>query len=155
MEAIYFGNDTDWWSQQARAGIPKSWRGPYLMADLEAGMFGGNDTFNAHNRPVNRAFNTLMLKGRECEMSLKAGDAQGGGLTVKYDGVRPTHADYNPMRKQGGIVLGTGGDNSDRAMGVFYEGAVTAGYASAAVDDAIQASIVAVGWQRATSQQTS
>ena len=61
----------------------------------------------------------LMLKGRKCEMSLKGGDAQQGELITKYDGGRPTHADYNPMRKQGGLVLGTGGDNSDRAMGIF------------------------------------
>ena len=60
-----------------------------------------------------------MLKGRKCEMSLKGGDAQQGELITKYDGGRPTHADYNPMRKQGGLVLGTGGDNSDRAMGIF------------------------------------
>ena len=89
-----------------------------------------------------------MLKGRKCEMSLKGGDAQQGELVTKYDGGRPTHADYNPMRKQGGLVLGTvsrhdiislasvqhscqdaidivdklysqGGDNSDRAMGIF------------------------------------
>ena len=41
----------------------------------------------------------------------------------------------------------TGGDNSDRALGIFYEGAMTAGYASAATDDAIQANIVAAGYK--------
>ena len=89
----------------------------------------------------------MMLKGRKCEMALKAADATQGGLEVKYDGARPSHADYNPMRKQGGLVLGTGGDNSDRALGIFYEGAITAGYASAATDDAVQANVVAVGYQ--------
>ena len=111
-------------------------------------MYAGNDTFNAANSPVNHDFNTLMLKGRACEMALKAGDAQGGGLVVKYDGGRPTHADWSPMRKQGGLVLGTGGDNSDRATGIFYEAAVAAGYASAATDDAIQANIVAAGYYK-------
>lgn len=62
------------------------------------------------------------------------------------DGVRPTHADYNPMRKQGGLVLGTGGDNSDRALGIFYEGAMTTGYATAETDALIQANIVAAGY---------
>ena len=64
------------------------------------------------------------MKGRRCEMALKGGDAQRGALTTKYECGRPTHADYNPMRKQGGLVLGTGGDNSDRALGIFYEGAM-------------------------------
>ena len=82
-------------------------------------MYGGNDTFGIANSPIDNEFNTLMLKGRKCEMTLKGGDAQQGELVVKYDGGRPTHADYNPMRKQGGLVLGTGGDNSDRAMGIF------------------------------------
>jgi len=71
------------------------------MADIEDGMYAGNDTFNPSNSPIQADFVTLMLKGRGCEMSLKAGDAQGGDLMVKYDGGRPTHADWSPMRKQG------------------------------------------------------
>ena len=63
-------------------------------------------------------------------------------LTTKYDGGRPTHADYNPMRKQGGLILGTGGDNSDRARGIFYEGAITTGYATAETEAAVQADVV-------------
>eukprot|EP01047_Picozoa_sp_COSAG01_P012606 COSAG01_NODE_572_length_15298_cov_8.549172_9_plen_46_part_00 len=43
-------------------------------------------------------------------------------------------------------MLGTGGDNSDRALGIFYEGAMTSGYATAMVDAAIQANIVAAGY---------
>ena len=109
-------------------------------------MCAGNDTFNPDNTPINNDFNTLMLKGKSCEFSLKAGDSQTGDLVVKYDGGRPVHADYNPMRKQGGLVLGTGGDNSDRALGIFYEGAMTTGYASAAAEAAIQTNIVALGY---------
>ena len=152
MEAIYFGNCTSWWVPENRAKIPKSWSGagPILMADIEAGMYAGNDTFNPANSPINNDFNTLMLKGKSCEFSLKAGDsqvhAQVGDLMVKYDGGRPTHDDYNPMRKQGGLVLGTGGDNSDRALGIFYEGAMTVGYTTTATEDAIQANIVALGY---------
>jgi hypothetical protein len=96
--------------------------------------------------PVNHVFNTLMLKGKPGNFALKAGDSQGGQLVVKYDGGRPTHAAFNPMSKQGGLVLGTGGDNSDRSLGIFYEGCMTSGYASAATDAAIQANIVAVGF---------
>jgi hypothetical protein len=55
-------------------------------------------------------------------------------------------AGYNPMRKQGAIILGTGGDNSDGAAGTFYEGDMTTGYASAATVDAVQANIVSAGY---------
>lgn len=148
MEAIYFGSDTSYWKSKKQ--IPPSWKGPYLMADIENGMYGGNDTFNPRNSPVNHDFNTLMLKGRTCEMSLKAGNAQVGNLTVKYHGGRPTHEKYEPMQKQGGIILGTGGDSSDRSLGIFYEGAMTVGYASAGTDDAIQANIVTAGYRNWT-----
>lgn len=68
-----------------------------------------------------------------------------GGCRVCFS--RPTHDDYNPMRKQGGLVLGTGGDNSDRALGIFYEGAMTSGYTSAGAESAIQDNIVAIGYK--------
>jgi hypothetical protein len=45
------------------------------------------------------------------------------------------------MRKQGAIGLGTGGDNSNGAQGNFFEGLMTAHYASNAADDAVQANI--------------
>ena len=83
----------------------------------------------------------------------------------------------SPMKLQGNIILGTGGDNSEGAEGTFFEGAhtfdesllynyartsiamqgllhstnvvtgaMTASYAPAEVDDAIQANIVAAGY---------
>ena len=54
---------------------------------------------------------------------------------------------YQPMRKQGSLILGIGGDNSNGAQGTFYEGVVASGATSAATDDAIQANIIAVGYQ--------
>ena len=36
----------------------QSWDGPILMADLEAGMYGGNDTFGIQNSPIDNEFNT-------------------------------------------------------------------------------------------------
>jgi hypothetical protein len=48
------------------------------------------------------------------------------------------------MRKQGAIVLATGGDQSHTAEGNFYEGFMATGYASDATDAKIQANIVAV-----------
>ncbi|MFP5203985.1 MAG: arabinofuranosidase catalytic domain-containing protein, partial [Acidobacteriota bacterium] len=52
---------------------------------------------------------------------------------------------YDPMRKQGAILLGNGGDNSNGSQGTFYEGAVTAAgtFPSDATDQQVQANIVA------------
>ena len=47
-----------------------------------------------------------------------------------------------------GIILGIGGDNSDKGVGTFFEGAITRGYASEATDAAVQANIVAAGFGR-------
>ena len=46
------------------------------------------------------------------------------------------------MKKQGTIILGIGGDNSDGAVGTFYDGVMTSGYSTDTVDDAVQANIV-------------
>ncbi|MBS2966474.1 alpha-L-arabinofuranosidase, partial [Actinocrinis puniceicyclus] len=67
-------------------------------------------------------------------------------LSTFYDGARPNVSGYNPMRKQGAIILGTGGDNSDGAQGTFYEGVMTSGYPSSTTDAAVQANIVAAGY---------
>ena len=51
---------------------------------------------------------------------------------------------YQPMRKQGAIILATGGDNSNSAMGKFYEGIMVTGTTTDATDEAVQANIVGV-----------
>ena len=77
---------------------------------------------------------------------LRGGNAQKGGLTTFYSGVRPgssTSNSYYPMRKQGAILLGTGGDNGNGSSGTFYEGVMTTGFPTEATTDAVQANIVA------------
>ena len=76
-------------------------------------------------------------------------------MSVKEnEGVRPSGAslpgggNYNPMRKKGAIILGVGGDNSDKAVGTFFEGAITRGYASDATDAAVQRNVVSAGYGR-------
>ena len=69
-----------------------------------------------------------------------------GNSVVYWDGKRAPR--YAPMKKQGAIILGIGGDNSDWAVGTFYEGCMTHGYTSDAADDAVQANIVAAGYGR-------
>ena len=74
--------------------------------------------------------------------TIKVGNAQSGMLATPFDGQRPSSR-YNPMRKEGAIGLGTGGDNSNGAQGNFFEGVMTANYASSKADDDVQANIVA------------
>ena len=54
------------------------------------------------------------------------------------------------MKKEGGIVLGTGGDESNGSQGNFYGGVMVTGATSDATDDAVQANIVAVGYKMAS-----
>ena len=72
------------------------------------------------------------------------GDAQHGALRVMFDGPRVNQT-YDPMRKQGAILLGNGGDNSNGSQGTFYEGAVTAAgtFPTDATDQLVQANVVA------------
>lgn len=51
------------------------------------------------------------------------------------------------MSKKGAIILGTGGDNSNGALGKFMEGYMVTGVTTDATDDAVQANIVAVGYK--------
>jgi hypothetical protein len=117
------------------------------MADLENGLFSGQSfAANATNTPLSSNYVTAFVKGKPAGFALKGADAQTGALKTLYDGARPTTAGYNPMKKQGAIILGIGGDNSNSAVGSFFEGCLTSGYSSDATDNAVQANIVAAGY---------
>ena len=108
-------------------------------------MFEGDSASTPTNTSVSFAYVTAMLKGPSGnKMGLKAGNAQAGNLETKWNGARPPG--YSPMKKQGAIVLGTGGDGSNYGQGTFFEGAITSGNPSDATDDAVQANIVAAGY---------
>jgi hypothetical protein len=135
MEAIYFGSHklSGWGSGP----------GPWVMADLEDGLFSGYDPTNSPDDvSIDFRFVTSILKGGPNQWSIRGGDSTTGTLTTYYSGIRPS-GDYSPMIKEGAIVLGVGGDNSDRAQGTFYEGVMTTGYPSNDTEDAVQANIVA------------
>ncbi len=139
VEAVYFGTCTIW---NKGAGV-----GPWVMADLENGLWAGDSTPYATNTsvPTSWKYVTGMVKGDGAgknHWTIKTGNAQSGLLTTPFDGPRPS-ARYNPMRKEGAIVLGIAGDNSNSGQGNFFEGIMTAHYSSDAADDAVQASIVA------------
>jgi non-reducing end alpha-L-arabinofuranosidase len=139
MEAIYFGNIKVW-------GYG-SGNGPWVMADLENGLFSGaNVHLNSGDQSITSHYVTAIVKGGPNLWAIKAGNAQSGGLTTMYNGPRPNASGYNPMHKEGAIILGIGGDNSKGSAGSFFEGAMTSGYPSDATENAVQASIVAAGY---------
>ncbi|QFY05888.1 alpha-N-arabinofuranosidase [Nonomuraea phyllanthi] len=139
MEAIYFGNNKVW---GYGAG-----NGPWIMADLENGLFSGvNQHYNANDPSISHRFLTAIVKGEPNHWAIRGGNARSGNLSTFYNGPRPNVSGYNPMRKEGAIILGIGGDNSVGARGTFYEGVMTSGYPSDATENAVQANIVAAGY---------
>ena len=59
--------------------------GPWVMADLEMGMYTGDDFLDLNTVPtMGHEYVTAMLKGRTCNFALKGGDAQSGRLTSLY-----------------------------------------------------------------------
>eukprot|EP00928_Gymnodinium_smaydae_P076499 TRINITY_DN59523_c0_g1_i1.p2 TRINITY_DN59523_c0_g1~~TRINITY_DN59523_c0_g1_i1.p2 ORF type:complete len:137 (-),score=22.45 TRINITY_DN59523_c0_g1_i1:168-578(-) len=115
------------------------WEDGHLGADLENGIYpmAQQDT---------KDFLVGFVKGTPGNhFVVKAGDAQkDGSLKIVHAGARPEG--YEVMKKQGGIVLGIGGDNSPWGAGIFYEGVMTQGYSSDEADAAIMANIVEAGY---------
>ena len=139
MEAIYFGNIKVW-------GYG-SGNGPWVMADLENGLFSGvNQHYNSNDPTVSYRYLTAMIEGGANKWAILGGNAQSGGISTFYNGVRPNVSGYNPMHKEGAIILGIGGDNSKGSAGTFYEGVLTSGYPSASTESSVQAAIVAAGY---------
>lgn len=137
MEALYFG------TANARAGAGS---GPWIAADLENGLFTQGDRgTNPSDPSLDVPFVTAVLKGRPGTWALRGGNARSGGLSTFYSGPRPA-PDYDPMSREGAIILGIGGDNSQKSAGAFFEGAMTSGYPSDATEDAVQASITAAAY---------
>ncbi|KAI1170494.1 carbohydrate-binding module family 42 protein [Nemania sp. FL0916] len=137
MEAIYFGTG-DGSGRGTGSGS-----GPWIMADLENGLFSGQDPINNPADPsITWRFVTALVKGEPNQWAIRGGNAASGSLSTYYNGARPANG-YSPMSKEGAIILGTGGDNSNGAQGTFYEGVMTTGYPSDATENAVQQNIVA------------
>ena len=71
-----------------------------------------------------------------------------------YDGIRPNYGGYVPMKKQGSIILGIGGDNSDSDGGPWFEGVMASGAATLTTVNAVQANIVAARYGQVGGQAT-
>jgi sRNA-binding protein len=141
METTYFGNSTVWGKG---AGS-----GPWIMSDMEAGLFSGHSPKeNAADPTIDswRFVTAVVDGGGGNHWDLRGGNAQSGPLATFYSGERPPpgrSGGYFPMNKQGGILLGTGGDNGNGSSGTFYEGVMTSGFPTEATTDAVQQNIVA------------
>jgi hypothetical protein len=142
MDAISFSSITSWGTG---AGS-----GPWVAADLEYGIFTQGGGGKNQNDPTQTStYVTAIIKNNgTTEFSLKGGNAQSGSLVSYYKGALP--GGYNPMKKQGAIVLGSGGDccatNTNQSEGTFYEGAIVSGYPPDTTENAVQANIVAAGY---------
>jgi hypothetical protein len=151
MEAVYLGMGVIWGT-----GVEG---GPWVMADLENGLYPGwensQDRNISTNTPLQYDFVTAVVVGGTAgenqgkgRFALYGGNATFGALQQMYDGIRPEKPGYVPMRKQGSIILGIGGDNSNGGAGRFYEGVMANGAATRETLDALQAAIVAAGYER-------
>ena len=139
METTYFGNANVWYH-----GPPP---GPWIMTDQENNLVGcvtTNGTKNCDLPIIPWRFVTAFAKGEPHHWTTLGGDSQQGELKVMFDGKR-VDRNYDPMRKQGAILLGNGGDNSNGSQGTFYEGAMTLGgtFPSNDTDQKVQANVVA------------
>lgn len=155
METTYFGNQPVWFHGEAP--------GPWIMTDQENNLIGcvnpdPNDKFCEGLNSVSWRFVTAMADGEPHHWRSMGGDAQQGELLTYYDGIRLQNprSSYDPMRKQGAILLGNGGDNSNGSSGTFYEGAMTkAGtFPTKETNQAIQANVVAARYDIARLQVT-
>ncbi len=144
METTYYGNANAWYHGQEP--------GPWVMTDQENNLVGcvnpsPNDKYCADLPTITWRFVTAMADGEPHHWRSMGGDAQQGDLQVMYDGSRVINDrnSYDPMRKQGAILLGNGGDNSNGSHGTFYEGAMTAAgtFPSKETNQKIQANVIA------------
>lgn len=148
MEAVYFGFGVIWGTG--------SGDGPWVMADLEDGLYPGWDDVNktfkgiATAQPLQHDFVNAVIVGDTAEknggkgrFAVYGSDAQNGPLIEMYDGIRPDAPGYVPMQKQGSLILGIGGDNSDGDAGRFYEAAIVNTPLDKVTLDNFQVSIVA------------
>ena len=144
METTYYGTSTAWGRGNGE--------GPWIMADMEAGLFSG---YGAKQNDVPsitgwRFVSVFVNGGGGNRWDLRGADASCDTLTTFYSGPRPHTPDsdaYFPMHKKGGMLLGNGGDNGNGSAGTFFEGVMTVGYPSDETLAAVQANIAAAQYR--------
>lgn len=147
METTYYGNATAWYRGQAP--------GPWIMTDQENNLVGcvnesPYEKFCENLKSITWRFVMATADGEPHHWRSMGGDARQGALEVMFDGprIKNDRSSYDPMRKQGAILLGNGGDNSVGSQGTYYEGAMTAPgtFPTEETNQKIQANIVAAAY---------
>ena len=109
---------------------------PDAGLDMENGIYGHLAV------PAGTIFVTDMgASDGQHQYAIYQGNAQHGDLTTT--GLIPLPKGYQPMKQEGAIILGIGGDNSNWASGYFFEGVMTQGMPSAKTMNALQRNIIA------------
>ena len=144
METTYYGTSTAWGRGNGE--------GPWIMADMEAGLFSGYDAKQNDVPSITdwRFVSVYVNGGGGNQWDLRGADATQADVTTFYSGPRPHTPDsdaYYPMHKKGGMLLGNGGDNGNGSAGTFYEGVMTVGYPADETIAAVQESIAAARYQ--------
>ena len=104
-----------------------------------------------HRHDCKVQFVYVLKNNGTTEFALRGGNAQSGNLSTYFKGALPGGG-WSPMKKQGAIVLGSGGDcckpsgGANLSAGTFYEGCIVTGYPTDATEDAVQANVVAAGY---------
>ncbi|MGH9404435.1 MAG: arabinofuranosidase catalytic domain-containing protein [Terriglobia bacterium] len=112
---------------------------PDAGLDMENGIYGRLKV------PAGATFVTDMgASDGQHTYAIYQGNAQSGTLTTT--GAIPLPGGYQPMRQEGAIILGIGGDNSNWAKGYFFEGVMTRGMPNRKAMEAVQSNIVAAGY---------
>lgn len=113
---------------------------PAAGLDMENGIYGSLPV------PATETFATVMgANDGQHNYAIYQGNAESGGLTSS--GAIPLpKGGYTPMKQEGAIILGIGGDNSNHGRGFFFEGAMTKGMPTASTMQAVQENIVAAGY---------
>jgi non-reducing end alpha-L-arabinofuranosidase len=112
---------------------------PDAGLDMEDGIYGHLKV------PPGTTFVTDMgTSDGQHTYAIYQGNARSGTLTTT--GSIPLPSGYQPMRQEGAIILGIGGDNSNSAKGYFFEGVMTRGMPNTQAMEAVQSNIVAAGY---------
>ena len=112
---------------------------PDAGLDMENGIYGHLAV------PAGTALVTDMgANDGQHQYAIYQGNAQSGDLTTT--GVIPLPKGYQPMKQEGAIILGTGGDNSNWATGYFFEGVMTRGMPNAQAMKEVQRNVVAANY---------
>ncbi len=142
METTYYGNATAWYRGQRPRPVDHDRPGEQ-PGGLRQRVPNGSK-FCPDLPIITWRFVTATADGEPHHWRSMGGDAQKGDLKIMFDGPRVNHT-YDPMRKQGAILLGNGGDNSNGSQGTFYEGAMTAPdtFPTQETNQKVQANVVA------------